>query len=64
MGKILECAAIAALPGSGSDCMFGYLREDHFELKLNPTRKCTTLSIAAHTLYEKEQPLPPTRPWW
>ena len=28
MGKILECAAIAALPGSGSDSMFGYLRKD------------------------------------
>lgn len=57
MGKILECAAIAALPGSGSDSMFGYLREDHFELEpLSPIRKCTTLSIAAHTLYEKTNP--------
>ena len=33
MGKILECAAICALPGSGSDCMFGYLRKDHFFLQ-------------------------------
>ncbi|KGN96552.1 3-methylaspartate ammonia-lyase [Porphyromonas sp. COT-108 OH2963] len=57
MGKILECAAIAALPGSGSDCMFGYLRRDHFELEtLSPLRKCTTLSVAAHTLYEKSNP--------
>ncbi len=57
MGKILECAAICALPGSGSDCMFGYLREDHFVLEpLSPIRKCTTLSIAAHTLYEKSNP--------
>lgn len=57
MGKILECAAIAALPGSGSDSMFGYLREDHFELEpLSPQRKCTTLSVAAHTLYEKTNP--------
>lgn len=57
MGKILECAAICALPGSGSDCMFGYLRKDHFELEtLSPARKCTTLSIAAHTLYEKSNP--------
>ena len=57
MGKILECAAIAALPGSGSDCMFGYLRKDHFVLEpLSPLRKCTTLSIAAHTLYEKTNP--------
>lgn len=57
MGKILECAAIAALPGSGSDCMFGYLQEDGFILEpLSPLRKCTTLSVAAHTLYEKTNP--------
>lgn len=57
LGKILECAAIAALPGSGSDCMFGYLRKDSFVLEpLSPLRKCTTLSVAAHTLYEKTNP--------
>lgn len=57
MGKILECAAIAALPGSGSDSMFGYLRKDCFILEpLSPLRKCTTLSVAAHTLYEKSNP--------
>ena len=57
MGKILECAAIASTPGSGSDCMFGYLRDDHFELTtLNPVRRCTTTSVAAHTLYEKSNP--------
>ena len=57
MGKILECAAIASTPGSGSDCMFGYLRDDHFELTtLNPARRCTTTSVAAHTLYEKSNP--------
>ncbi|MCL2592662.1 MAG: DUF1446 domain-containing protein [Defluviitaleaceae bacterium] len=57
LGKILECAAIAATPGSGSDCMLGILREDHFELKtLNTERKCTTTSVAAHTLYEKSDP--------
>ncbi len=57
MGKILECAAIAATPGSGSDCMFGYLGEDYFILEpLSPARKCTTLSVAAHTLYEKTDP--------
>lgn len=57
MGKILECAAIAALPGSGSDCMFGTLRKDHFVLEtLSDVRKCTPLSVAAHTLYEKTNP--------
>lgn len=58
MGKILECAAIAASPGSGSDCLFGTLRSDHFVLKpLSPDRRCTTQSVAAHTLYEKSNPL-------
>lgn len=57
MGKILECACIAATPGSGSDCMMGYLEEDCFRVEpLNPMRKCTTLSVAAHTLYEKTNP--------
>lgn len=57
LGKILECAAITALPGSGSDCMLGTLRKDHFIVE--PTaenRKCTTLSVAAHSLYEKSNP--------
>lgn len=57
MGKILECAAIAATPGSGSDCMMGTLTRDSFVLEaLNPKRKCTVTSVAAHTLYEKSNP--------
>jgi len=57
LGKILECASICAAPGSGSDCMFGYIGEDYFRVEpLNPIRKCTTLSVAAHTLYEKTNP--------
>ncbi len=57
LGKILECAAIAAIPGSGSDCMFGILRQDSFSIfPLNPERKCTVTSVAAHTLYEKTNP--------
>lgn len=57
MGKILECAAIASSPGSGSDCMMGTITEDSFILQtLNPARKCTVLSVSAHTLYEKTNP--------
>ncbi|MCL2218165.1 MAG: DUF1446 domain-containing protein [Defluviitaleaceae bacterium] len=57
LGKILECAAIAATPGSGSDCMFGYVGGDYFRVEpLSKQRKCTTLSVAAHTLYEKTNP--------
>ena len=57
LGKILECAAICAIPGSGADCMFGYIGEDYFRIEpLSPVRKCTTVSVAAHTLYEKTDP--------
>lgn len=57
LGKILECGAIAATPGSGSDCMMGYLRRDHFLVEPTaPARRCTPLSVAAHTLYEKPHP--------
>lgn len=57
LGKILECACIAATPGSGSDCMMGTLSKDGFLVEpMNPVRKCTTLSVAAHTLYEKTNP--------
>ena len=57
LGKILECAAICATPGSGSDCMFGYIGADYFRVEpLSPSRKCTTISVAAHTLYEKTDP--------
>jgi len=57
MGKILECACIAATPGSGSDCMMGIIGSDYFKVfPLSEKRKCTTLSVAAHTLYEKSDP--------
>ncbi|MEU6173140.1 acyclic terpene utilization AtuA family protein [Streptantibioticus parmotrematis] len=58
MSKILECAAIAASPGSGGDCMLGTLRADHFVVEpLSPGRRCTPTSVAAHTLYEKSDPV-------
>lgn len=57
MGKILECAAIAAEPGSGRDCMVGILDEEGFTLfPTNPQRRCTVKSVAAHSLYEKSNP--------
>ena len=57
MGKILECACIAATPGSGSDCMMGIVGADYFDvIPMNPKRKCTVTSVAAHTLYEKTNP--------
>lgn len=58
MGKILECGAIAAEPGSGSDSAIGTLLPDGFIIEpLDPNRRCTVTSVAAHTLYEKTNPL-------
>jgi len=57
MGKILECAAIAATPGSGRDCVMGTLRAESFELEsLSDARRFTRMSTAAHSLYEKSDP--------
>ncbi|MDD5599711.1 MAG: acyclic terpene utilization AtuA family protein, partial [Victivallaceae bacterium] len=57
MGKILECAAIAATPGSGADCVLGILKKNSFILRsMNPERKFTHDSVAAHSLYEKSDP--------
>jgi hypothetical protein len=58
MGKILECGAIASTPGSGSDCLLGRIGAGYFEVEtLNQSRICTVTSVAAHTLYEKADPL-------
>jgi len=55
--KILECGAIAAEPGSGADGMIGVVYKDYFEVTpANPSRRCTVKSVAAHALYEKDNP--------
>ena len=58
LGKILECAAIAADPGSGADSVLGILHRDSFELvPLSDDRRFTSESVAAHSLYEKADPI-------
>lgn len=55
MGKIMECGALCAEPAG--KVMFGIIREDHFILEPgSPEERCTTWSVAAHTLYEKSHP--------
>ncbi len=57
LGKVLECGAIAAEPGSGSDGMMGVLRNGEFEVyPVNPSRRATVLSVAEHALYERTDP--------
>ncbi|AND42342.1 acyclic terpene utilization AtuA family protein [Cytobacillus oceanisediminis] len=57
LGKILECGALCAEPGTTKDCIVGTLKEDSFTVQsLNPIRKCSPISVSAHTFYEKEHP--------
>lgn len=56
-GKILECAALCAEPGTTKDCMLGVIREDGFLIiPMSDRRRCTPASVAAHTFYEKSHP--------
>lgn len=55
MGKIMECGGICALPKGRS--MVATMRKESFDLTpLSPRERCTPLSVAAHTLYEKTRP--------
>ncbi|PGL72588.1 acyclic terpene utilization AtuA family protein [Bacillus sp. AFS055030] len=57
LGKILECGALCAEPGTTKDSILGVLKDKSFTVEsLNPLRKCTPISVAAHTFYEKEHP--------
>lgn len=57
LGKILECGALCAEPGSAKDCIMGVLKEGSFEVyPTSDNRKCTPISVAAHTFYEKDHP--------
>jgi hypothetical protein len=58
MGKILECGSMACVPGSASDCILGTIYDDYFVVEpMNFARSCTEVSVAAHTLYEKGDPV-------
>ena len=54
--KLLECASQCADPG-GRDAIMAELDEGSFRIhSLNPARRCTPLSVAAHSLYEQMDP--------
>ncbi len=56
-GKILECAGLSAVPYDLGEPMIGRVREDHFEMEPgNPESRCTTVSVAGHSLYERSDP--------
>lgn len=56
MGKILECGAFSAEPFA-MDVMVGILEEDSFLLEPGASfRRASVKSVAAHSLYERENP--------
>ncbi|TCT10227.1 acyclic terpene utilization AtuA family protein [Paralcaligenes ureilyticus] len=56
MGKILECGAFSAEP-HGADVMLGTIDESGFVLEPgSEQRRASLISVAAHTLYERENP--------
>lgn len=57
MAKIMECGAQCALPLAANDSLLGILRQDHFLVRpLDPERRCSPHSVAAHALYEQAHP--------
>jgi hypothetical protein len=62
MGKILECGAFSAEPFA-MDVMMGTLHEAHFILEPGSLkRKASVKSVAAHSLYERENPFKQSGP--
>ncbi|MBI4183849.1 MAG: acyclic terpene utilization AtuA family protein [Proteobacteria bacterium] len=57
MGKILECAAMSAMPPTGRDVVMATLTRDEFVLRSpNPMRRVTPRSLSSHMVYEVEHP--------
>ena len=62
MAKIIECCSICCLPG-GRDAMLGTLDANGFELEsMNPDRRATPVSVAAHSLYKQADPYSVSEP--
>ncbi|MBS0240776.1 MAG: acyclic terpene utilization AtuA family protein [Proteobacteria bacterium] len=62
MAKIIECASLCC-EGGGRDTMLGTLEGESFILEsMNPIRKATPMSVAAHGLYEQADPLSVAEP--
>ena len=56
MAKIIECASLCCVPG-GRDSILAELDDDGFVLEsMNPHRRATPTSVAAHSLYEQSDP--------
>lgn len=60
---IMHDGALACVPGSGSDGLFGRLDDSGFEITTpNPARRCTPVSVAGMSFYERPNPFIETMP--
>jgi hypothetical protein len=55
-GKILECGGLCGEPKSNGAMATVYQDGSFDVVPLDPNSKCTPISVAAHTLYEKSRP--------
>ena len=56
LAKIIECASLCCVPG-GRDSILATLDDEGFTLEsMAPQRRATTISVAAHSLYEQNDP--------
>ena len=54
LGKILECGALCAEPGTTKDSILGTISDHSFTVQsLNPSRTCGPTSVAAHTFMRR-----------
>jgi len=62
MAKIIECCSLCCVPG-GRDAILGHLTHEDFTLEsMNPDRHATPYSVAAHALYEQDDPFSVSEP--
>lgn len=56
--KLLECGGSSAVPSSAGDCLMATIGPGYFVIEPpNPNLRCTSVSVAAHTLYENPSPI-------
>ncbi|MGI6702989.1 MAG: acyclic terpene utilization AtuA family protein [Clostridia bacterium] len=57
MAKIIECGALCSIPMAAADMIVADIEKDSFTLEpANPLRRCTIDRVAAHTMYEQNNP--------
>jgi hypothetical protein len=57
MGKTIECGPLVATPIVMREAIVGRVRDDDFlVIPYHPAQRCTPMSVAGHTLYERLNP--------